>query len=124
MPEKNHPRGGVFALLVVIAIWTTVEVTTGAPEDPARTGPDQASEEQAGGASYSISWYTVDSGGTISSDGTFALTGTTGQTDAAWSSDGTFTVEGGFLSPSSRQSIFQDGFESGGLSRWSAVAGN
>jgi hypothetical protein len=124
MLEKNYLRGRVFALLV-FASWMPGATVISAPEDPSPIGgPDQASAEQAGGASYSISWYTVESGGTNSSDGTFAITGTAGQADTGLSSDETFTVEGGFRSRSSAQSLFQDGFESGDFSRWSAAVGN
>ncbi len=48
------------------------------------------------GADYSISWYTIDSGGGTSRGGTYTLTGTIGQPDAAWSSGGQYELLGGF----------------------------
>jgi len=125
MPEKNHARSRMLALLVVIATWGSADVTTGAPDaHAAQPGPDPTSEAQIEASSYTIRWYTIDSGGTTSSDGTLVLTGTAGQTDAVSSSDGTLTVKGGFRSASTQQRIFQDDFESGDLSRWPAVVGN
>jgi hypothetical protein len=47
--------------------------------------------------SYSITWWTVDSGG-ISTGGDFRLYGTAGQADAGLMQGGDFTLQGGFWS--------------------------
>jgi len=48
-------------------------------------------------ASYDISWWTVDGGGTtLSSGGSYGLGGTIGQPDAGLMSGGDYTLLGGF----------------------------
>ncbi len=48
--------------------------------------------------SYSIGWYTFDSGGGTSTGGTYTVTGTVGQPDAGVMSGGNFTLTGGYWS--------------------------
>jgi hypothetical protein len=48
-------------------------------------------------AGYTLDWWTVDGGGTISSTGgSYSLGGTIGQPDAGTSAGGTYTLDGGF----------------------------
>jgi len=47
-------------------------------------------------ADYSISWYTIDSGGGTSSGGQYSLTGTIGQPDAGYHYEGPCELLGGF----------------------------
>lgn len=99
-----------------------IETLRGVPAAP-ESEPSRAPEEQGVAVTYTLSWYTIDNGNTTSTDGLLVLTGTTGQADAASPSDGTFTVKGGFLSMSTEQAIFYDGFESGDLTQWSQIVG-
>src|SRR5258707_13866675 len=50
----------------------------------------------APGASYSISWYTVDGGGGTSTGSGYTLSGTAGQPDAGKLSGSGYTLGGGF----------------------------
>lgn len=68
---------------------------------------------------YTISWFTVDSGGGGSSLATFRLVGGAGEPFAGFSIDGPITVTSGFWSVGSGNPIFADGLESGGLGAWS-----
>jgi hypothetical protein len=45
---------------------------------------------------YSITWYTVDGGGSTSTNGVYTVSGTAGQPDAGTLSSGSFTLQGGF----------------------------
>jgi len=45
---------------------------------------------------YSIDWFTIDSGGGTSAGGIYSVSGTIGQPDAGKMAGGRFTVEGGF----------------------------
>jgi hypothetical protein len=45
---------------------------------------------------YTIEWYTIDSGGGSSGDETYALNGTIGQPDAAMMSNGSYSLISGF----------------------------
>lgn len=47
-------------------------------------------------ASFSVPWWTMDSGGDTSRGGQFALSGTVGQSDAGPMSNGDYTLMGGF----------------------------
>ena len=48
-------------------------------------------------ATYDLSWWTVDSGGTTGlTSGSYTLSGTTGQPDAGSSSSGVYDLAGGF----------------------------
>ncbi len=48
-------------------------------------------------ATYTIDWYTIDGGGTMSlSGGTYTLNGTIGQFDAGTQSGGNYQLNGGF----------------------------
>jgi hypothetical protein len=47
-------------------------------------------------AGYSLSWWTVDSGGGSSSGGNYSLSGTIGQPDAGALAGGNYRLEGGF----------------------------
>ena len=57
-----------------------------------------ATAVQAGpGASYDLSWYSIDGGGTMfSTGGSYSLGGTIGQPDAGVLRDGGYTLNGGF----------------------------
>ena len=46
--------------------------------------------------SYSINWFTIDSGGGASTGGVYAVSGTVGQPDAGAMSGGNYSVSGGF----------------------------
>ena len=48
------------------------------------------------GAGYSLSWWTVDGGGTTSTSANYALTGTIGQADTGVVTGGTYSLTGGF----------------------------
>ncbi len=48
-------------------------------------------------ATYTIDWYTIDGGGTMStSGGSYTLSGTIGQSDAGTQSGGNYKLNGGF----------------------------
>jgi hypothetical protein len=47
-------------------------------------------------AGFSLSWWTVDSGGGTSEGGSYSLSGTIGQPDAGTFSGGNYHLEGGF----------------------------
>jgi len=55
--------------------------------------------------SFSIDWFTVDSGGGTSAGGAFTVNGTIGQPDAGTMAGGTFGISGGFWSVSSSAAI-------------------
>ena len=52
---------------------------------------------------YTIEWYTIDSGGGSIGNGTYALNGTIGQPDAALLSNGSYSLIGGFWGGSAVQ---------------------
>lgn len=59
--------------------------------------------------SFSLAWYTIDSGGGQSGDGTFELNGTIGQSDAGvTSSGGGFALTGGFQLPAADTVLLGD----------------
>ena len=64
---------------------------------------------QAGsGSQYTINWYSMDSGGTMSATGgTFELSGTIGQADTAVIAQGTYEIQAGFWSGATDSGPYQ-----------------
>jgi hypothetical protein len=78
-------------ILVALMALLLVGVST-ANAQPAR-------EPDAPQATYELSWYSIDSGGTTNSTGgAFSLSGSVGQPDAGTLSGGTYTLDGGIWS--------------------------
>jgi len=78
-------RAAVFLLSIVVLLATVVA---------ARYAPAQA---QAPQQTYTLDWWTVDSGGSTFSTGNgYSLGGTAGQPDPGVLSDGSYALGGGF----------------------------
>ena len=81
----QRPRPRVFLLISLLLII----LFASAPNAGAVVG-------QSNGG-YTLTWYTVGGGGTMSaSSGTYTLSGTIGQPDAGTQSSGGYTLNGGF----------------------------
>jgi len=72
---------GVMCLTVISAVLAGIQA---APDTPA--------------ASYTIPWWTVDSGGGVSQGGPYNLSGTVGQPEPGSLSGGLYLIKGGFWS--------------------------
>ncbi len=86
--------------------------------------PSPVEGRAAESPAYSISWWSVDAGGATLSGGDFALRGSLGQPDVGSASGEGYRSSGGFwaVRGGSAVVIFEDDWESGDLSRWSAVS--
>lgn len=87
--------------------------------------PEEISETLVSGGQYEIEWFSIDAGSGRAVGGSFELNGLfSGPAGSA--AAGSFEMTSGFLANPVQASgalIFIDGFESGGLSRWSDAAG-
>lgn len=77
--QKSRSRGGLIALwLMILSVTASIAMA------------------QTGG-SYTLAWWTVDSGGGQSSNGVYTIVGTLGQPEANMvMGGGSFAVQGGF----------------------------
>jgi len=83
MRKKKHII--LAAIILCLAVYSaTLAGIQAAPDIPA--------------ASYTIPWWTVDSGGGISQAGPYILSGTAGQPDPGSISGGSYLVKSGFWS--------------------------
>ena len=77
-------RKTIFVMLAIVALVAALcfnnTITSAKPAD-----------------TYTIDWYTIDGGGTMTaSGGTYALSGTIGQFDAGTENGGSYQLNGGF----------------------------
>ena len=77
-------RRNAVVVLAVFALCLLASVLVAAPGTPAD--------------SFSIPWWTVDSGGGASQGGPYALSGSIGQADAGSAAGGNYILTGGFWS--------------------------
>ena len=78
---------------------------------------------EAMSSGFEIDWWSMQGGADVAKSARFELRGILGQTGAGQVRGGEFALEGGFLAIERLGDLFEDGFESGDLSRWSQVQG-
>lgn len=108
-----------------------VPVFAGTGEDIGKAGATAELEERreneiSRGGVFSISQYAIyGGGGEVSSADDFRIIGTLGQPEAGTLSGGGFELVGGFWAGIDARTVdvFEDGFETGDVSRWSSSFG-